>query len=64
MTSAALLDITNKRAVEWLKVQLKKLVQLLGDDLAFYVDGGNTFHTPTYFEVSILLSAPLKALFS
>lgn len=52
VASAALLDITNNRTAKWLKRQMQRLTAELGTRTVFYVDSGNTFHTPTYFEVS------------
>ena len=52
MKSAALLDITNEQTVEWLKGKLSALARELGEkNVAFFVDSGNAFHTPTYFQV-------------
>ena len=55
---AALLDITNNRTVSWLKSRLSELHAETGDDVVFYVDTGNTFHTPHFFTFSTPLYNP------
>ena len=42
---AALLDITNPSTVSWLKEKLAGIAS----DAVFFLDTGNTFHTPHYF---------------
>ena len=55
--SAGLLDVTNNKTLLWLGRQMRNLVETLGGgngkevNTAFYVDSGNAFHTPTYFQV-------------
>ena len=46
---AALLDITNQDTVDWLQSKLTDLVSSIGGEVAFFLDPGNTFHTPHYF---------------
>lgn len=55
---AALLDITNPRAVSWLQSQLSQLQTVTGEDVVFYLDTGNTFHTPHHFTFSQPLTNP------
>ena len=58
VTSAGLLDVTDNSTVAWLKDQMQDLLNQLGrQDSFFYVDCGNTFHTPTYFEVRRMVSS-------
>ena len=46
---AALLDITNQETVVWLQSKLTDLVASIGGEVVFYLDPGNTFHTPHHF---------------
>ena len=55
---AALLDITNTKTVVWLKNKLSQLKNETGDDVVFYIDTGNTFHTPHYFSFNSTLNNP------
>ena len=53
-----MLDITNEDSVDWLKSKLSKLREETGDDVVFYLDTGNTFHTPHYFTFSRPMNNP------
>ena len=57
VASAGLLDITNNETVTWLRGRLRAVSDALGgdDNVVFYVDSGNAFHTPTYFQVICIL---------
>lgn len=59
--SAALLDITNEQTVSWLKGKLSALTRELGaKNVAFFVDSGNAFHTPTYFQARLKFLGQLE----
>ena len=62
--SVAMLDITNKATVAWLRETLEKLMTSLSSDeivindknfqlpdVAFFVDSGSFENLPTYFQV-------------
>ena len=53
-----MLDITNDDTVTWLKSKLSKLREETGDDVVFYLDTGNTFHTPHYFTFARPMNNP------
>ena len=44
--------------MNWLKSKLSKLREETGDDVVFYLDTGNTFHTPHYFTFSRPMNNP------
>ncbi|CAB4059217.1 unnamed protein product [Lepeophtheirus salmonis] len=56
--STAFLDITNNMTVQWLQTRLEKLSKTLNNEALFYLDIGNTFHVPTYFNFSVPLDNP------
>ena len=56
--SAALLDITNNATMFWFRKKLRFLSNQLNDQVLFYLDIGNTFHVPTYFEFAVPLDNP------
>ena len=58
VSSVGILDITSNDSVAWLKSQLKALKSLDPDNILFYLDTGNTFHMPTYYEFSQSLDNP------
>lgn len=47
--AAALLDITNNSTKTWLKARLREVVREM-PSVVFFVETGNAFHTPHYFE--------------
>ena len=53
-----MLDITNPSAVAWLQIRLTMLQAVTGDDVVFYRDTGNTFHTPHHFSFAQPLVNP------
>jgi len=55
---AALLDITNNKTVAWLKTKLSALIAEDASDAVFFLDTGNTFHTPHYFTFTQPLPNP------
>jgi len=55
---AALLDITNKKTVAWLRSKLRELGEGDASEAVFVLDTGNTFHTPHYFAFNQSLSNP------
>jgi len=55
---AALLDITNKKTVAWLRSKLRDLGTGDANEAVFVLDTGNTFHTPHYFAFNQSLSNP------
>jgi hypothetical protein len=59
VSSAGLLDITSNHTVTWYKSKLLNL-EALGDksNILFYLDTGNTFHTPTYYKFEVSLDNP------
>ncbi len=56
VSSAGMLDITGEPTVSWLRSKLRELSSSLSaagaspDAVVFYVDSGNAFHMPTYFQ--------------
>lgn len=56
--SAGLLDITSNHTVTWLKSQLRALTSIDPDNVLFYLDTGNTFHMPTYYEFAESMDNP------
>ena len=52
--SAALLDVTNNDTVYWLKGRLREVAGGLKNTV-FFLDTGNTFHTPYYFTFKVYL---------
>ncbi|XP_058455763.1 myogenesis-regulating glycosidase isoform X1 [Malaya genurostris] len=57
LASAGVIDITNNETVSWLKDKLKKLTESIGID-SFYVDFGNAFSIPRYYQCSSMLENP------
>ncbi|XP_039438823.1 myogenesis-regulating glycosidase isoform X1 [Culex pipiens pallens] len=57
LASAGVLDITNNETVPWLRNQLAKLSETIGID-SFYVDFGNAFNIPRYYQCSTTLKNP------
>uniref|UniRef100_A0A1Q3FZ57 Putative maltase glucoamylase n=2 Tax=Culex tarsalis TaxID=7177 RepID=A0A1Q3FZ57_CULTA len=57
LASAGVLDITNNETVPWLRNQLAKLSETIGID-SFYVDFGNAFNIPRYYQCSTTLNNP------
>jgi hypothetical protein len=55
---AALLDITNADTVSWLRGKLRALAGGDASEAVFFLDTGNTFHTPHYFAFNRSLSNP------
>ena len=70
VVSAGLLDITSNISAKWFRNQLKAVIQNahVGDpndflsnqdnDILFYLDTGNTFHTPTFYQFAVPLNNP------
>ncbi|XP_053693350.1 myogenesis-regulating glycosidase [Sabethes cyaneus] len=57
LASAGVIDITNNATVTWLKDKLQKIVENLGID-SFYLDFGNAFNIPRYYQCSSMLENP------
>ena len=55
---AALLDITNPATVSWLQRRLSSVHREAGGEVTFFLDTGNTQHTPHYFAFSSPLHNP------
>eukprot|EP00092_Neocalanus_flemingeri_P006045 GFUD01006514.1.p1 GENE.GFUD01006514.1~~GFUD01006514.1.p1 ORF type:complete len:810 (-),score=153.12 GFUD01006514.1:109-2538(-) len=55
---AALLDITNNKTVAWLKSKLSSLIAQDASEAVFFLDTGNTFHTPHFFSFEKPLPNP------
>jgi len=55
---AALLDITNNKTTTWLKSKLSTLISQDASEAVFFLDTGNTFHTPHYFSFTNPLPNP------
>ncbi len=55
--TVALLDLTREDSLDWFKGRLTELLAELGqdggreEDVLFYLNTGNSHHTPTYFQV-------------
>ena len=58
MPVAALLDITNPATVSWLQRRLSSVHREAGGEVTFFLDTGNTQHTPHYFAFSRPLHNP------
>ncbi|XP_055540065.1 myogenesis-regulating glycosidase isoform X2 [Wyeomyia smithii] len=57
LASAGVIDITNNATVTWLKDKLQKIVENVGID-SFYLDFGNAFNIPRYYQCSSMLVNP------
>ncbi|XP_065094413.1 myogenesis-regulating glycosidase-like isoform X2 [Ochlerotatus camptorhynchus] len=57
LASAGVLDITNNATIPWLKDQLKKITETIGID-SFYLDFGNAYNMPRYYQCSKTLDNP------
>ncbi|XP_062563170.1 myogenesis-regulating glycosidase isoform X2 [Armigeres subalbatus] len=57
LASAGVLDITNNDTIPWLKNQLQKIVEPIGID-SFYLDFGNAYSMPRYYQCSTTLINP------
>jgi len=55
--AAALLDITNNQTVSWIKSRLRDVVSAM-PSVVFFVETGNAFHTPHYFQFEEALYNP------
>lgn len=57
LASAGVLDITNNATIPWLKEQLQKITETIGID-SFYLDFGNAYNMPRYYQCSQTLDNP------
>lgn len=57
LSSAGVLDITNNATIPWLKKQLQKITDTIGID-SFYLDFGNAFNIPRYYQCANSLTNP------
>ena len=58
VASAGLLDVTANHTVTWLKDKLRALKAIDPENILFYLDTGNTFHIPTYYNFEVPLDNP------
>ncbi|XP_055644660.1 myogenesis-regulating glycosidase isoform X2 [Toxorhynchites rutilus septentrionalis] len=57
LSSAGVLDITNNATIPWLRDQLQKITETIGVD-SFYLDFGNAFNIPRYYQCTNSLDNP------
>nr|XP_029726765.1 myogenesis-regulating glycosidase-like isoform X2 [Aedes albopictus] len=57
LASAGVLDITNNETIPWLRNQLLKIKESVGID-SFYLDFGNAYSMPRYYQCSTTLDNP------
>ncbi|XP_055603600.1 myogenesis-regulating glycosidase isoform X2 [Uranotaenia lowii] len=57
LASAGVLDITNNATIPWVRNHLQKITETLGID-SFYIDFGNAYSMPRYYQCSTTLNNP------
>lgn len=57
LASAGVLDITNNDTIPWLRNKLQKITESFGID-SFYLDVGNAYNIPRYYQCSSTLVNP------